>query len=411
MADPLSIASGIVALVTFALTSSVNLYTTIRNFQSQDKKARALKIELSDITTVLESLLETVNNNPDINFEALKAPLHRCGNACNEYGELICRFTRRSTASRSSVRDWVTQKYLQGDITDFKDMLAGYKSTINIALANANIRVAAITPRVLEDYKDMISDTTQDLKEHLQRLDEKIQLLSHSDQSNTEWQAMIEEKMSTQQGLEICAQLSKRIEELEPVPEENYQFSERPSAHKYVKSGLDAAKGSINKLVTQLRNHEEDIDNRMQVMASTHPISKDAVAELERLRATKASIHQCIQVISDAGDTRAVERHNVFEDITLADDAYNFTISTIGDLVTARRINLTGRSRNVGGQISDESYQRTIDRFSEQAIQNSQEVTKIHDQSASMPSFGNRHGPGLRLSSLVENSKTSNTNL
>lgn len=257
----------------------------------------------------------------------------------------------------------------------------------------------------------MISDTTQDLKEHLQRLEEKIQLLSHSDQSNTEWQAMIQEKMSTQQGLEICAQLSKRIEELEPVPEENDQFSERPSAHKYVKNGLDAAKGSIHKLVTQLRNHEEDIDNRMQTMASTHPISKDAAAELERLRATKASIHQCIQVISDAGDTRAVERHNVFEDITLADDAYNFTISTIGDLVTARRINLTGRSRNIGGQISDESYQRTIDRFSEQAIQNSQEVTKIHDQSASMPSFGNRHGPGFRLSNLVENSNASNTNL
>jgi hypothetical protein len=139
MADPLNIASNIVALVTFALTSSVNLYTTIRNFQSQDKKARALKTELGDITTVLESLLETVNNNPDINFEALKAPLHRCGNACNEYGELICRVTRRSTASRSSVRDWITQKYLQGDITDFKDMLAGYKSTINIALANANM--------------------------------------------------------------------------------------------------------------------------------------------------------------------------------------------------------------------------------------------------------------------------------
>lgn len=139
MADPLSIASGIVALVTFALTSSVNLYTTIRSFQSQDKKARALKTELGDITTVLESLLETVNNNPDINFEPLKAPLHRCGNACNEYGELICRFTRHSTASRSSVRDWVTQKYLQGDINDFKDMLAGYKSTINIALASANM--------------------------------------------------------------------------------------------------------------------------------------------------------------------------------------------------------------------------------------------------------------------------------
>lgn len=33
----------------------------------------------------------------------------------------------------------VKQKYLQGDVTDFKDMLAGYKATINIAVANVNI--------------------------------------------------------------------------------------------------------------------------------------------------------------------------------------------------------------------------------------------------------------------------------
>lgn len=139
MADPLSIASGVVALATFALTSSVNLFTTIRDFQSQDKKARALKSELGDLTAVLQSLLETVTNHPDIDFEALKPALHRCGNACKDYGALIARFTGRTSESRSSFRDWVTQKYLQGDITDFKDMLAGYKGTINIALANANM--------------------------------------------------------------------------------------------------------------------------------------------------------------------------------------------------------------------------------------------------------------------------------
>lgn len=139
MADPLSITTGVIALVTFALTSSVNLYTTVRDFQSQDKKVRALKNELGDLTAVLQSLLDTVTSNPDIDFAALKAPLHRCGNACKEYGELISRFTSHSTASRSSVRDWITQKYLQGDINDFKEMLTGYKSTINIALANANM--------------------------------------------------------------------------------------------------------------------------------------------------------------------------------------------------------------------------------------------------------------------------------
>lgn len=139
MADPLSISSGVIALVTFALQSSVALYTTIRSFQSQDKNARALKSELGDLASVLEALLETISNNPNIDFRALKLPILRCGKACEEYGDLIARCTRHSTESRSSFRDWITQKYLQGDINDFKAMLAGYKSTINIALANANM--------------------------------------------------------------------------------------------------------------------------------------------------------------------------------------------------------------------------------------------------------------------------------
>lgn len=139
MADPLSVSAGIVALVTFAFQCSITLYQTVRDVQSQDRKARALKSELAELSGVLESLLETVNNNPELDFKTLELPLRRCGNACKEYGEIVVRCTKYSTASRSSVRDWVAQKYMQGDITEFRDMLAGYKLTINIALANANL--------------------------------------------------------------------------------------------------------------------------------------------------------------------------------------------------------------------------------------------------------------------------------
>lgn len=139
MVDPVSITCGVLTLVTFALSSTVTLTTTIRSLQGHNKQTLALKRELSDLTAVLESLLETVDANPDINFDALKSPLHRCGNACREYGALVARFTKHSAGSRTSIRDWVTQKYLQGDVTDFKDMLAGYKSTINIAIANVNM--------------------------------------------------------------------------------------------------------------------------------------------------------------------------------------------------------------------------------------------------------------------------------
>ena len=139
MADPLSITTGIVALVTFAFQASVSLSTAVRSFQSRDRSVRGLRDELIALTVALESLLETVDNNPEIDFDALKLPIQRCGKACEEYEALIARCSKHSTESRSSARDWVTQKYLQGDIDDFRDMLAVYKSTINIAIANVQL--------------------------------------------------------------------------------------------------------------------------------------------------------------------------------------------------------------------------------------------------------------------------------
>ncbi len=259
----------------------------------------------------------------------------------------------------------------------------------------------------------MIADTTHDLKEHLHGLDSKIQLLSggkasDSVHTNIEWKAIIEEKRSTQQGLEICAQLSTQIKQLESVPQEHSQFANQPSAHKYIKTGLDATKNSIRTLVSQLQNHEDNIEKQMESMLLATPRPDDTTTELAQLRETKASIRQCIKVISDANNTSDVERHNVFEDITLADDAYNLTVSTVGDLVTARRINLTGRSRYIGGQISDESYQRTIDALAKDDAKNSQPFKQNIDvvipvSSAENPGgdpadFLDRHGRGFRLS-------------
>lgn len=139
MADPLSIACGVASLVSFALTSSLALSTTIRSFKGQNKQTRALLAELGDLVAVLESLADTIGSSPDIDFGALRSPLDRCGKACDDYGRLIARFTKHSTESHASIRDWVKQKYLQGDVSDFKDMIAAYKGTINIGIANVNM--------------------------------------------------------------------------------------------------------------------------------------------------------------------------------------------------------------------------------------------------------------------------------
>ncbi|KAF4431464.1 beta-lactamase [Fusarium acutatum] len=398
MADGLSVASGVLALVTFAFQSSTVLYKTVRSYKTQDANARALKNELNDLTGVLHSLLETVTNYPEISFESLELPLLRCGKTCEEYGKLIARCTKHSNGTRPSFRDWIGQQYLKGDITDFRDMLAG--------------TITAVTRNVIDEYKDMIDDTTADLQKHMQRLDERARSLAippaeSVESDSTDWLALFEEKESTRKGLQICTELSLHIEALESTSSENPQFSKQPSADKYIKSSLSSAKSSISTLESRLRSHESEIDRRMDAMKLKTDLSEDDINELAQLRETKESIQQCMNVVAHAGEDLTRERANVFEDITMADNAYGITVSTVKDLVYARRVNVQGQARYVGGQIDEASYNATITALTDldrgSAQYGGRDITSVSSKdevaNKAVPSraFLERHGPGVKL--------------
>lgn len=273
-------------------------------------------------------------------------------------------------------------------------------------------RIAAVSPEVLEDYKDMISDTTNDLNTHLRDLQEKIDRLKAGDAAAVddiaiEWQAMLEEKESAQQGLKIYAQLSAQIVQFESTSTEHAQFSGRPSTHKYVKTGLSEARQSIQSLVARLHTHEALISSQVEAMSLQDTLSEPVAAQLARLLQTKESINQCIRIVSEAGEL-ANERSNVFEDVTLADNSYAFSVSTVNDLVTARRLNLTGRSRHFGGQVTDETVQKSMEALTQldreqmrsltdaQSHRRNPPDTTSKDSSIGKP-FANRYGPGNTL--------------
>jgi chromosome segregation ATPase len=233
-------------------------------------------------------------------------------------------------------------------------------------------------------------------------------------ESLTEWQAILEEKTSTQHGLFLCAQLSAQIEHFESTSQESSTFMNRPSAHKFMKPGLNSAKDSIQSVVLRLQIHEDDINKQLEALSSANPLPEDTEDQLARLQETKQSLRQCIKVVADASERVADQRQNIFEDITMADDSYDFSVSTVGDLVTARRLNLKGRSRHVGGQLSDESYQRTIEAITNldlETVKAAQGLPKSPSQVALTPQiedieaskqFSGRYGRGTILSSALE---------
>ena len=139
MVEPIGLASGLVALATFAFQASVALYETVNSFQSHQQRVRDLAEESSALSGVLGSLTETISDSADLDLSALKIPLRRCGKACEEFEQEIKKCSSRSGGSRASFRDWARLRYMGEDIDGFRRVLSGYKLTITVALSDANL--------------------------------------------------------------------------------------------------------------------------------------------------------------------------------------------------------------------------------------------------------------------------------
>lgn len=139
MAETIGLATGLLALTSFALNSSVTLCNTIQSFKHHSKRARDLHDELDDLNGVLKKLTETVSTTVDAESSGLEHPLRRCGSACKEFEQEILKCTSRTGENRKSFRDWAKLMYMGDNIDGFRQTIAGYKATINIALVDANL--------------------------------------------------------------------------------------------------------------------------------------------------------------------------------------------------------------------------------------------------------------------------------
>ncbi|KAI3016226.1 hypothetical protein CBS147347_10858 [Aspergillus niger] len=62
MADPLSIAASVLAIITAAAQSTKSLQGTVKRFRNRDKTLRRLQNDLENLTNILESLQQVTNN-------------------------------------------------------------------------------------------------------------------------------------------------------------------------------------------------------------------------------------------------------------------------------------------------------------------------------------------------------------
>lgn len=138
MAEVVELTAGLVALTTFAFESSRTLWSMLDEYRNQSRNVRDLKQELEALNGVLKTLQETANQADD-GLAPLKLPLLRCGQACQDLTAIVTQCTTRTGRDKSSFRDWTMLRYHEKDIGGVRNLIAAYKSTIAITLANVNM--------------------------------------------------------------------------------------------------------------------------------------------------------------------------------------------------------------------------------------------------------------------------------
>ncbi|RSL39510.1 hypothetical protein CEP54_016310 [Fusarium duplospermum] len=418
MAEPVGLASGILALATFALKASVSLYDDVNTFRTHPKRVRDLLEELQALKGVLEMLKKTAGAATDVDFSALHLTVQRCGEACNEFGQELTKCCARSNADRTSFRDWAKMKYMGNDIDGFRQQLASYKSTIIVALADASLRASSITTKTLEDHKELIRNATDDLEAHLESINEKLaaiikRTMPTSDTDVAELRRIQNERASTEKGLQICRQLSDHIKQIQLDHAGRGADSLRTLdsgflPDRIVNESLQECTVSLSIATEQLERHEREVMDQLMAKSKSAMTEEDRV-DLNRLQSevelTRRSIKNCHQV-----DMRLKQNVSIIENYATGDQTVQFLASTNEKTINGKNSGFGWAQRQIGGHFDNETVRqlsqdafKPVTRYGKNDESQSQDHTPSHpiptsnDQEVS--EFSDRWGEGRKLTS------------
>lgn len=267
-----------------------------------------------------------------------------------------------------------------------------------------------MTVEKLEGYREQIKTTTDDLEDHLHSIDGRLESIvkrtaSESDSDAAELQLIKEERLSTQKCLEICAQLSDHINQIQlgtPIDRESLPG-------RITSEGLQECQDYLRTTALRLEKNMLDTVDRCMTKSKTAMITEEEVADFARLREEWVTVRHCIDFCSKADNTLK-ENISIIENYAVGDDAIQFMVSTDGKVIHGKNQGLGSRPKQVGGHFNDLSLQQLSKDITHLYLQpigdsspSSQDNTPSvpNDAAGSEPSSGyrERYGPGMKLES------------
>ncbi|KJK65619.1 hypothetical protein P875_00010124 [Aspergillus parasiticus SU-1] len=404
MADPLSIAASALAVITAAIQSTKSLVDTVKRFKGRDKTLRRLQDELEDLAKILDALAHVTATEKSM-LALLGDPINRCSQICCEFERSMKVFSEKS---KMGFLDWAKMEFKRGDINDFIDTIAGYKSTISVGLGTITMQTTKVSQNVLEEYNELVQDTVYNLEVYLRRIDEKLALISRDTTDNTPGinLDLNDEREVTKQCLRICQDAKSYIESLtnressllqEAPPDTANDDTERLfDAQLLTRQALEANRDSFAEVIGHL-------GRRLQTLVLDGNPENDN--DRQRLQEDINISMKCLEVCKVASEVSRQKIYRVGE--AMADgDSDQVVVTTLADLFDVKKALSTGNSAQLVGSMTDDALCHLADkrygsRFGVSAHPTGATTTKsppAFETRRSKPSFPPQSGNDERFS-------------
>lgn len=229
----------------------------------------------------------------------------------------------------------------------------------------------------MHEYKELIENTKCDLRVHLQSIEDRVKSLSSAREADVGFdlidvQKMKEELESTQHGLEICAQFSAYIEEtrstsLQKMTQSSATSEREASPPEYnmpwliLAEALSSAEREIVSSRLRLLQYRSAhgsqpwfLQHRGLLPGNEHTSERSDITEEAQ------NIKESLNFFDRVSEETTGGRMNYFEDVSTGDKSKQVIVTTLKDLISARRITSGSGSLQILGQLSEESLNNMV---------------------------------------------------
>ncbi|KAJ6163911.1 hypothetical protein N7497_003890 [Penicillium chrysogenum] len=359
MADPLSVTASVLAVITAAVQSTRSLCETIKRFKDRNKTLRRLQDELEDLGKILDSLIHVINAEASI-LALLQGPIDRCSQVCREFEQSMQVFNKKSN---TGFRDWTKMEFMRGDINEFIDVIAGYKSTISIGLGTITMHTSKVSLQVLQEYNEMIQDTVYNLEVHLQRIDEKMARFAPDDSKTSDLTVDLkDEKEVTKQCIRICEDARSYIESLTHQESSLLQEAPQNADEDVIQKSFEAQLLTRQALV---RNQESfaDITGHLRKRLESLVLNRDSTDDNERLR-LQDDINiskQCLEICNLASNASCQKIYRIGE-VVADGDSDQVVVTTLADLFDIKKAISRDSSAQLVGSMTEEALRHLVEK-------------------------------------------------